>query len=178
VTVRRLEEPGTLTLDGTPIGNGEVEGASVSIGEHTLSVKTASGSVLNMTLEFIEGQRHDFVYDSQMLRPTREGDRELAAARKERERIYRFPVEHSHGIFRGSCRGELIFNGFEVEYRPQAGSHGFRMPSSGLTLKVTDRNADFLFLSDKAQFQSFKLARASEAAAMQQTWAKMTKLRR
>jgi serine/threonine protein kinase/tetratricopeptide (TPR) repeat protein len=178
VSIHRLEEPGALMLDGATIGNGEVEGASVSIGEHTLSVKTGSGSILTLRQEFVEGQKLAFVYDSQMLRVSRDGDRELAAARKERERIHRFPVEHSHGIFRGSCKGELLFNGFEVEYRPQTGAHGFRMPSSGLRLRVSDRNVDFLFSSDQGQFQSFKLNTAGEAASIQQAWGRLVKLRR
>jgi serine/threonine-protein kinase len=177
VSIFRLAEPGTPMIDGVSLGtDGEVENAAVSIGERVISVKRANGSVLRLAHDFADGQKVAFVYDT-VLRAMTESDRELLSLRREREQVHRFEVEHSHGLFRGSCRGELRISGLEVEYKAENKSHSFEIPFSKLRLKGSARDIELRFASDNAPFQEFKARTAGEADALRKTWTQVSKLR-
>ncbi len=173
LTVRRLGDKGTLLLDGKPIGtNGEIENESIPVGSHTLAIEYQRAVQVSRTRQFLDGQRVVYVYDParRLLRPMAEGDEELVAERKAIEQVHRFEVEHSHGLLRGSCKGILLVSRFDVEYRPYAGSHGFKMPFRRLNLMVDGRSVDLSYASDGKDLQSFKAEDAQSADRLKQVW--------
>jgi hypothetical protein len=174
LTVLRLSDPGVVLLDSVPIGHGgEVHGAAIGIGEHVLSIKLPGTAVLTASYDFAEGENASFVYDATALRPMNASDLEAASSRKAREQTHKFFVEHPHGLLRGSCRGELLVNGFDVRYVPESGSHGFQIPLSRLRLRTEGRAVELRFASDDAAFQAFRIRDVSDSESLRQIWSKL-----
>ena len=160
LTVHRLGEPATILLDGQSVGgDGEVEKLKVGVGEHEVSVRNALGQQTTRRYRFLDGQELSFVYDagSLTLREMTKADQELVSIQKHKEQIHRFFVEHSHGWLRGSCEGVLLMNYYEVEFRPEKGTHQFRMPFNALDLRVDDDKCDLSYSKDGEIFQKFKM---------------------
>ncbi len=173
LTVRRLGGKGTLLFDGRPMGNdGEIENEIIGIGSHTLAVENAGKVFASWKQEFLEGQKAVFVYDlaKQNLRPMAEADHELLSQRRAMEQVHVFVVEHKHGAFRGSCRGELMDNYFEVVYKPFSGSHGFQIPSKILKISVDGKSLNLIYVLDNQNFKSFKFQNEQEAEKFKLTW--------
>jgi tetratricopeptide (TPR) repeat protein len=173
LTVRRLGSRGTLLLDGKPAGSdGEIENESVPIGSHTLAVADQRSVQISRAVELREGQRIAYVYDlqKQLLRPMTEGDAELAARGKALEEVHRFAVEHTHGLFRGGCKGTLEISLFEVAYEPASGTHRFRIPFSRLKLNVSGKSLDLAYVSDGKAFQSFRVEDPQAAEKLKRLW--------
>jgi tetratricopeptide (TPR) repeat protein len=181
LTIYRLGAKGTLLLDGKPVGSdGEVSGESVAIGNHTLTIEEAGSPVMIRNQEFAENQRVVLAYDLSRLslRPMTEADREMLAQRRAKEAVHRFTAEHNHGIFRGSCRGELSISFSDVIYKSSGGEHGFRMPFHLLNIKGSGRSVDLVFASDSEHYQSFRFQDAQAADKFRQTWNELKALGR
>jgi serine/threonine protein kinase len=159
LTVQRLGPKAVLLFDGRQMGNnGEVQGESIPIGNHTVSIQSSGGLIASRSQEYLENQQVALVYDltKLVLRPMAEGDQELLAQRKMMEEVHRFELEHEHGFFRGTCRGELSVDYYDVAYKPFSGQHGFRIPFKLLKISNVDgRSVDFSFVSDNKHFESF-----------------------
>ncbi len=174
--VRRLGAKATILLDGKPAGSdGEIRNETVGIGSHTISVENTAGYRASRNQEFLEGQTVAYVYDTaaQLLRPMSDTDAALIAQREAREELHRFQVEHSHGVLRGSCKGTLSFNYFEVEFKPDSGFHGFQVPYKDLMLKADGRSLDFFLASTGKYLHSFRARSAPEAEKFRHTWEKL-----
>lgn len=181
LTIYRLGAKGTILLDGKPIGSdGEISGESVAIGGHTLTIEDRGTPVVIRNQEFAENQRVVLAYDlsNQVLRPMTEADRDLLAQRRAREAVHRFTVEHSHGIFRGSCRGELSISYSEIVYKSSNGEHSFRMPFHLLSAKGSGKSVDLVFTSDNEDYQGFKFQDTQTADKFRQTWNELKALGR
>jgi serine/threonine protein kinase len=181
LTVRRLGEGATLLLDGKPAGtDGEIHSESVGIGNHTIMIEGAGGYHASRSQEFLEGQRVAYVYDTaaKLLRPMNDKDIDLIAQREIKEELHRFKVEHTHGVLRGSCRGTLAFNYFEVEFKSDSGWHGFQVPFKQLMVKPDGRSLDFFFASNGKYFHTFRLQNAQEAETFIQAWERLGKIGR
>ena len=118
------------------------------------------------------------VYDvaGQILRPMVESDRELMRKSKARQQAHRFAVEHSHGLFRGSCKGDLILDYYHIVYQPTTGSHGFSVPFKDFKLRVEDKTAVLLHTADSKEFSAFRLADAGVAQTLKKLWDDLTAL--
>ncbi len=176
LTVYRLAEAATLTLDGRRLGkDGEVEAESISIGTHIVAVQRENGQSLTLNQQFVDGQQVYLVYDTvnPSLRVMSDADRELVRARKEMRQVHRFELEHSHGPFRASCRGDLVLNLVEVGYEPSAGPHGFRAPFQSLKLKVRGRTVELFQASNNRKLQSFKARDEGTALNLKQMWERL-----
>ncbi len=86
------------------------------------------------------------------------------------EESERFPLEHDHGVFRGSCRGVLSLDSLDVAYSPASGSHGFRIPFKLLKLKVDGKSASMYYISDSTHFQTFRFQDDQTANRFKQKW--------
>lgn len=172
LTILRLGRPGTLLLDGRPIGaQGEVHNLPVPVGPHTLAVETDGRRVASRIEDYFEGQRMSLVYDSGQLRPMAESDRERIARREFLEQTHGFEAEHTHGLLRGSCRGTLAIDSAEVVYTPESGDHGFRLPFRILELgKTGGRNLELRYGADNRRFQSFRFPDEPTAARFAEIW--------
>ena len=173
LTVYRLGDKATLLLDGNGIdSDGEVQGKSIPIGSHTIAIKKDGYLVTSRSQELFEGQTMALVYDlaQRNIRPMIESDRVLLAQRKAMEETYSFTLEHSHGIFRGNCRGELVIGYHDIVYRPSSGTHGFRVPFRLIELKRDGRSIDLYFVSDNEHFHEFKFDDEQTALKFNQTW--------
>ena len=176
LTVRRLGDRATLLLDGRPAGNdGEIQNESVGIGSHTIGIEGAGGYHAARREEFLEGQKVTYVYDTaaQLLRPMTDADGALIAQRKIKEEPHRFNVEHNHGVLRGSCKGVLSFNYFEVEFKSDSGWHGFQVPFKHLMLKADGRSLDLFLASNGKYFYTFRVPNAQEAGNFRRIWEKL-----
>jgi len=114
----------------------------------------------------------------QVMRPMTEADRELMNRNKAKQQVHRFDVEHTHGLFRGSCRGELLVSYFDVIYRPITGSHGFNIPFKTLKVRAEDKNVVLVFAMDSREFSSFKVQDAQTALSLKQLWDDLSSLDR
>ena len=173
LTVYRLGDKATLLLDGNGIdSDGEVQGKSIPIGSHTIAIKKDGYLVTSRSQELFEGQTMALVYDlaQRNIRPMIESDRVLLAQRKAMEETYSFTLEHSHGIFRGNCRGELVIGYHDIVYRPSSGAHGFRVPFRLIELKRDGRSIDLYFVSDNEHFHEFKFDDEQAALKFNQAW--------
>lgn len=172
LTILRLGRPGTLLLDGRPIGaQGEAHNLPVPIGPHTLAVETDGKRVASRIEDYFEGQRMTLVYDSGQLRPMAESDRERIARREFLEKTHSFEAEHTHGLLRGSCRGILAIDSADVVYTPESGDHGFRVPFGLLELgKAKDRDLELRYGADNRRFQSFRFPDGQAAARFVEVW--------
>ena len=177
LSVYRLGEAGSLSLDDQPIGDeGEIENRKVPIGRHKLSVKNMQGKQSSASLDFVEGQDLVFVYDSATptLRPMVPADRDLLKTRRIREATHPFAVEHTHGFLKGNCTGSLIISGLQVVYETQVQGHGFKASFRELKLTVKEERIE---ISDaRGAKHSFKAADAKQAAAIMQLWNQLEKL--
>jgi hypothetical protein len=86
------------------------------------------------------------------------------------EDVEYFPLEHDHGLFRGSCQGVLSLDSLDVVYRPSSGSHGFRIPFKILKLKAEGKSISLYYISDNSRFQTFKFQDAEAADRFRQKW--------
>ena len=181
LTVYRLGGRGTLLLDGKPVGNdGEISSESIAIGSHTIAIESDGNIVVSRNQEFFENQGVSLVYDlaKKNMRPMAEADRELLSLRNAMEAVYRYAVDHPHGILRGNCRGVLSISYSDVLFKPSSGSHGFRIPFSQLKARSEGKSLDLLYASDSRQFQSFKFPDAQTAENFRQKWGELKSLTR
>ena len=86
------------------------------------------------------------------------------------EEVHRFEIEHDHGLLRGSCRGVLSVDYFDVAYKPSSGWHGFRIPFRLLKLRVEGKSVELLYASDNKHFQSFKFQDEQTAEKFKRIW--------
>lgn len=173
LSVYSLGEPALLTLDERPVGaGGEVMNQTVAAGRHTLAAKSGKGQEVEMVHEFVSGQALTLVYDvtGRILRPMIESDRGRIAKSKARLQAHRFVVEHSHGILRGSCRGDLVIDYYHVVYQPTSGSHGFSAAYKDLRLRIENRTAVFLLAANGTEFFTFKLSDTPSAQMLRKVW--------
>jgi serine/threonine protein kinase len=182
LTVRRLGAKANILLDGRLIGkDGEIENEVIPIGNHTLSIENDGGVVASKSQEYFEGLRYALVYDTHKLnlRPMVEGDRELLVQRKAMEEVHRFDLDHVHGALRGSCRGLLSIDFYDIAYKPSSGTHGFRIPFKLLKLgRVDGRSVELFYISDGKHFQSFKFQDDRELERFKQVWSDLKALAR
>jgi hypothetical protein len=179
LNVYRLGDKASLLLDGNRIGNdGEIAGQSIPIGSHEITVEKEGLPVASRRQEFLEDQTMTLVYDldRKIIRPMIESDELLIDHRKSIEESFRFTSEHKHGIFRGSCRGELILSAKEVHFNPSSGSHGFRVPFKILKLEHNGKNIDLHFVSDNEHFKKFEFDDEESATKFIQAWNKLKAL--
>ena len=179
LTVHRLGAKAVLLLDGHPIGrDGEIENESIPIGSHTLAIENDGGLIASRIQEYIEGQHLVFIYDpvKQILRTMTDADRESLAQRKAMEEPERFPLEHDHGLLRGSCNGVLSLNSLDVAYSPTSGTHGFRIPFKLLKLKAEGNSVSMYYISDNTHFQTFRFQDSQSAERFKQKWAELKAL--
>jgi hypothetical protein len=181
LTVRRLGEKAVLLLDGKPAGSeGEMENETIPIGSHTLTVVDRRNNAFSRALELYEGQKTTLVYDAptQQLRPMAEADSEALARRRSNEAVHRVPVEHSHGLLRGSCKGILLVSSREVVFEPAAGAHGFRVPFDQVNLRVSGRILEISQISDGKDLQSYRALDPQEAEIFKQAWDQLKSMAR
>ena len=113
------------------------------------------------------------IYDAAklMLRPMVETDRESLDRRTMMDEVHRFELDHQHGVFRGSCRGVLLVNYYDVEYKPFSGQHGFRIPFKLLRISKADgKSIELSFISDNKRFQNFKFKNEEMAMSFMRKW--------
>jgi hypothetical protein len=177
LTIWRLGETAPISMDGQVLSTagGEVTSLSIAAGAHSLEVKGTRTAALTRYL--IDGQSYVFAYDGDnFIRLAEEGDAELRERRKAREEIGKWPVEHSHRF--GKCEGELVMNGFLVEYRPgREKSHVRKWPFPSLKLSVYNRDLELVDARDN-KTEKFKAADSKQAKAVKQFWERMYKLSR
>jgi serine/threonine protein kinase len=182
LTVHRLGASATLLLDGRPIGKeGEIENETIPAGNHTLAIANDGGLVASRGQQYLEGQRVAFIYDLAKLhlRPMAESDRELLAQRKAMEAVHTFELDHDHGLLRGSCRGVLSVDLYDIAYKPSSGWHGFRMPFKLLRIgRVEGRSVELFYISDGKHFQTFKLPDDPAVEQFKQVWSNLKNLAR
>jgi serine/threonine protein kinase/tetratricopeptide (TPR) repeat protein len=176
-----LGEAASLMVDDQPAGaNGELINQTVSAGRHRITARNGLGLEVALVHDFFNGQKVFMVYDvaRQVMRPMTEADRELMNRNKAKQQVHRFDVEHTHGLFRGSCRGELVVSYFDVVYRPITGSHGFNIPFKTLKVRVEDKNVVLLFAMDSREFSSFKVQDPQTAMSLKKLWDDLSSLDR
>ncbi len=170
LTVYRLGVAATLMLDGAPVGHdGEAQDESVAVGSHTLAVSGKDGFHLEKSFELMDGEKVVLVYDTAnpVLRAISDADRDLLKKRKLREQVQRIKVEHTHGIFRGSCKGELLVSYAEVQYQSKSGLHDFRLPFRDFKLKTHGRSIE---ISSANESWGFKAQDENEVSDLKQLW--------
>ena len=176
LTIWRLGEPVPISLDGEVLvtTGGEVTSLTIPAGVHKLEVKGTRTASLRRDL--IDGQ-YTFAYDGyNFIRLAEEGDAELRVRRKTREETRKWRVEHSHRF--GRCEGELVMNGFQVEYRPdQEKNHGGKWPFPSLKLSVDNRDLELVDARNN-KLEKFKAADSNKAKEVKQFWEKLDKLSR
>jgi serine/threonine protein kinase/tetratricopeptide (TPR) repeat protein len=178
VTIYPIGEAAVLMLDDQPVGTGgELVNQTISSGRHKLTARN-NGRQVELTSDFSNGQNITMVYDvaGQVLRAMTEADRGLIARSKARQELHRFAIEHSHGLLRGSCKGDLSIDYYHVIFRPSSGPHGFSVSFKELSLRIDNRNAVFLFAADDSEFFSFKLPDNPTAQKLRKVWDDVTAL--
>jgi tetratricopeptide (TPR) repeat protein len=173
LTVHRLGPRGTLLLDGRPLGAAdEIEGEIIPAGSHMLVVKGESIGSVSRALESLDGQRIVLVYDlrKQVLRPMEEADQSLLARRRASEEVHRFSVEHVHGVFRGTCKGDLLVALPDVEFKAAGGAHRFQHPFRQLNLKVDGKAVLLLDGRSGAEILAFRTGTPAQGAELRQVW--------
>jgi serine/threonine protein kinase/tetratricopeptide (TPR) repeat protein len=173
-----IGEVAVLMLDDQPVGaGGELINQTISSGRHKLSARS-NGRQVEQTSDFSNGQNITMVYDvaAQVLRVMNEADRPLITRSRARQEVHHFAVEHSHGLLRGSCKGDLSLDYYHVIFQPSAGPHGFSVSFKELSLRIENRNGVFLFAADGTEFFSFRLPDASTAQKLRKVWDGLTAL--
>ena len=181
LSVYPIAERGTLMLDDQPIGaKGEVVNQTVPAGRHKLTVRGNAGVEVVSNQNFTHGQQAALVYDLARLlvRPLTEADRDRLHNNQAKDQVHTFSVEHPHGLFRGSCKGELIVGYYSVIFRPVSGSHGFNLPFKILQLRIEDRTAVVAFASDGKEVSGFRFPDAPSAQALMKLWDELKALDR
>ena len=167
-------------MDNKPIGvGGEVINATVGIGSHTIGIKDDSGKQKNFTIELVNGTNQTYIYDLATMDfwPMTEADRERAKIRKEREQSRSFQVQHTHGLLRGSCSGDLVISGFRVEYRPnESNGHDITHSFENLTLKQNEDKIELIELPGNKKLATFKARNTEEAESIMKWWETLGKL--
>jgi hypothetical protein len=156
-----------------------VIGSSVGIGSHTLVVKSGSGKQKSVHIELFDGANPTYVYNLATMEfsPMTESDRETIKIRKEREKVRSFRVQHTHGMLRGSCSGDLAINGFRVEYRPsQSGGHAITHTFAGLSLRLDGDKVELKEVAGNKDVGVFKASNADEAKSIKEWWDTLEKL--
>jgi len=106
--------------------------------------------------------------------PVFPAQRESMGGRPERERIYRFRVEHPHGGSNAACAGELLISGVDVAYWAGEPGHAFHAPFESLRLEQQD---DRIEISGAGKEKRTLRARdATQAASIRQLWEKLGKI--
>jgi tetratricopeptide (TPR) repeat protein len=181
LSIYRLRDAGSILLDGQPIGTqGEVINHAVGIGSHLITLRTERGSQASQAYEFAEGQNVHIVYDATLplVRLMLDTDRTFIAERKIKEEVYRFEVEHSHGLLRGSCEGELLISYYEVVFNPRSGSHGFRIPFSNLRLRSEGNALRLVQTGNSREVAQFRTPDPASAGEIVQLWSRLKALER
>ncbi len=178
LSVFRLAGAGALMVDDQAVGTqGELQNGRFPAGRRKISIKTKDGREISSILDFSDGQTAAYVYDTSelLIRPMEEADRDRVAARKIREVVHEFQVEHRHGFLAGKCTGALLLSGLEVEYRASEKSHSFRINFIALNLTVKDDKLDFE-TKDKKWSADFRAPDAKKAAEIRLLWEKLSGL--
>ena len=181
LSVHALGEAAELMLDDRPAGaKGELVNKTIPTGRHRITLRNNAGPQIEQAVDLTDGQKVYLVYDltAKLMRPMTEADRETLSRRQARQEVHRFAVEHVHGIFRGSCKGTLAVNYFDVEFTPETGNHAFSRPFRNLKLRIEDRNAVLLSVVDNKEFSSFKFPDAQSAEALKKLWGSLLGLDR
>ena len=179
LSVYPLGAKASILLDGKRIDNdGEIRDIGIPVGSHTIAIENDGYLVASRGQELLNGQKMVFVYDlsGRNIRPMIESDRALLSQREAMEESYSFTLEHMHGIFRGTCRGELKISYHEIVYKPTSGSHGFRVPFKLFKLKRDGRSIDLYFISDNEHFNEFMFEDEQTARHFKQIWEKLKSL--
>ena len=160
LTIYRLSGKGNLQMDGQAVGrNGELEGGSIPIGKHTISVEDNGKIVASQNIDFFEGQRLTLVYDTKkpILRPMSESDRDTLSRRRLLEQGINFDTEHQHGALRGSCRGTLVVTDSNVTFKPFSGDHTFSISAERVRVgKIDGKTMELLDASNNQKLNAFK----------------------
>jgi hypothetical protein len=104
----------------------------------------------------------------------RDSDTSAETKTNANQQVYRFAVEHPHGLLRGNCKGSLIVNSTHVVYEPESGSHGFSVPFKNLRIRVDNKSVVLLFAADNREFFTFRLPDASAARRLREAWDQLT----
>ena len=160
LTIYRLGGKGNLLMDGRAVGrNGELEGGSIPIGKHTISIEDNGKIVASQSIDFFEGQRMTMVYDTrkQTLRPMSESDRDMLSRRRLLEQGINFDAEHQHGALRGSCRGTLVVTDSNVTFKPFSGDHTFSVSAERVKIgKIDGKTMELLDANNNQKLNAFK----------------------
>jgi serine/threonine protein kinase len=184
LSIYRLDEPAVITLDGERIGtDGEVIRFDISPGVHTIVVQNNSGKKSSKTEDFSDGLDVTYVYNSATLdlRFMTEADRALRKNIKQREEVHHFQVEHPHGgmfnkILKGSCSGELLISGLQIEYKPSQGNDRFSAQFSKLILKLSAEKLEFFETNQSKPFQTLRARSSEEARKIKELWDSLERL--
>jgi hypothetical protein len=176
ISIFRLGEAASLFLDDQLVGTGDMENRSIRVGRHKIAIKTRRGET-SLTRDFVDGENKSFVYDSAPAQPElREmvpGDREVMNRRAFREEVVRYRVEHTHGLLRGSCTGDLRISGTVVEYQGSDPKHVYSIPFRSLKLTVRDDRLEFVDVHNEKY--SFKASDAKTARTIKERWDRLAK---
>ncbi len=170
ISIYRLGDPASLTLDDEPIGTaGEVENRIISAGRHKLAAIFADGKQSSRTADLVEGQTAAFVYDAAAmeLRPMMDSDHALLARRRTLEQVHSYQVEHRH-LF-GKCTGTLLVSGISIQYQGSDTGHSFLRPFGELKLEVKDDRVE-ISATDGRQSWTFKVRDAAQAREIGNLW--------
>jgi serine/threonine protein kinase len=108
-------------------------------------------------------------------RPSTVGaQRESMGGRPERERIYRFRVEHPHGGSSAACSGELLISGVDVAYWAGDPGHAFHAPFESLRLEQQDDCIEIIGAGKERR--TLRARDATQAASIRQLWEKLEKI--
>ena len=179
LSVYPIAEPAILLLDDRPVGaGGELVNQPIPAGKHKLAARNGNSQGVEIVHEFTNGQAISLVYDvpGQVLRTMNESDRGRIAKSKAKLQVHRFAVEHSHGILRGSCKGDLTIDYYHVVFQPTSGSHGFSVTFKDLKLRIENKTAVLLFAANGTEFVTFKFPDAPSAQMLRKQWDDLTAL--
>jgi hypothetical protein len=179
LNIWRLGETTPLLLDDNPLPTtaGELVNHRIPAGRHKLELNGTR--TFGPTQDFIDGQSYTFVYDAdKFIRLMEAGDADLREKRKLREEPRMWRAEHSHRL--GKCEGELVINGFQVEYRPDRPDQQkdrIKWPFSSLKLSVDNRDLELVNASTN-KIEKFKVADSNQAKRLKEFWERLDKLGR
>jgi serine/threonine protein kinase len=179
LTISRKNEPATLMLDDKAIGvNGEVENMVVNAGAHTITMKNSKGGQKSVPIDLFDGTNSAFSYNSATLEfePLTEAGREAIKSRKEREKDAFFHIQHTHGMLRGNCSGDLLISGLRIEYKPdRENDHAFTHTFANLNMSLSGEKLQFTEVPSNKELGTFKV-NASDAKKIKELWDKLQKL--
>jgi len=113
------------------------------------------------------------------VRPMAESDRDSLAKRRAMEAVHSFELDHPHGVLRGSCRGMLLIDYYDIAYKPSSRGHGFRMPFKLLSLdRVDGKTVELFYVADGKHFQTFRFQDEIAVERFKRVWSELKNLNR